>query len=1649
MSTNPVVRAERVIDTKGGVRRPLEFLHTRVIRNQYVSHSAAVQVGDEWHINITNSNLKLGHFAVVVLPSTLLTASIYKNAFVLDSSGPKLRLVAAVQPTESFTIPTILLIEVDGDSPSSVQGLINSEGSGSGTEEFDWVYDSTKLSVFGQYLANLGQVQAQIDQIKAFLIELSKEAYIGNLSADVIQTGTITADKFEVNSKNLLSRFDSFENYNNIPILGPSLGINLAQGTNLDKFHGDISLLLEKGSGVDSFYKFINPFENSNSGWININQTTTYTFSVYVKNRTSSPINLSLQLIKVVDTTETVVLTTSQATNLVSSNGWVRLTGTATLTNKDFLSLKILGTGQLAAVVEFLVDGIQLEKSNSVTDFKSSGRILIEGGNISSDSILTEHITAEAINADKIKAGSIETDKLAANSITADKIQTNAITTDKLNASAITADKIATNAITTEKLDALSVTAEKIAADAVTANKILAGSITTAKLDALAVTAEKIAADAVTANKILAGSVTAVKIAANAIETDKIQASAVIAEKIATDAITADKILAGSITATKIATDAVTADKILAGSITATKIAVDSIDATKIQTDAITANKIKAGELNATHLKTEFGNISSLLKVGPIGSEVVIDGTTSNGKIYTGAGNHGGATTGLYLDSTGKFSLSNQLIFTPGSGDTLSELEVSGTIRGIIDSATPIPNNKLSTTITNIVVSSNIGTVNTGTHAFTAGEKVLIENMTNNNLNGQYTILTTPTTTSFTITTSGVSNGTYMGTSPIATLKELTMGFHAAEGTGTDWERSAGSGIRLDKHNWWLTNNQFRVGGASSHIKWNGDTLDIKGSGTKTLKLGVGSGDASNYFSIVNNGSTPTYNNSNTPFYAGGSGNFSLGDKLTWDGSSLNITGTIKQSSTIETAAGNFTANDTLDYNLNITGGTRSFIYDKDGLNPSPSSTAYTVESRIGTTVWTSDKLTIAWTAAGRLSGTSSTTTFTPAINSTFTTAYTYVQVSVSFYTSSAKTTLLKTVVETTPVSITKIGDTGLTGDTGATGAAGRGISSTAITYQASSSGTVVPTGTWLSSPPSVSPSQYLWTRTVITYTDATTSTSYSVGQMGATGNTGAAGRGISSTAVTYQAHSSGTDVPSGTWLSNPPTVSAGQYLWTRTIITYTDSTTSTSYSIGRMGEQGPQGVKGDTGDIGPTGPSGPGIVYRGEWSAAVQYFSTAERRDVVLYSGSYYVAKTTHTNSTPPNTTNWEAFGATFTSIATGLLLTEDAFIKRTLTLGTNAAGNSANITINGNTNTPYLSMAQSSIGYGNAGTYIGSNGLSLVSSNALNFLKWNGSTLEISGDTVIGSKTITETLNGKNRTFVSESQPIEAIQGDLWYSLDEEDPTFPLGLYSYTGTSWIKIEDIQNIETLEIANNALFESQDKAVVRFGSLPNTPYKVNDLWIDNAGSIYKCITEKTEAQSSNINDWVAATKYTDNTELEAYKTTVSSELNTLSNRITAKVEESVYSSFVSSVNSSLLELTPDKILLGLNQHLTGIDGSSLVTTSTLALTSASIEANFQAISNLDTLINTNFTFDASGLSIRKEGSSNYISIDNDSVDFFYNNNLIADISSVEGIGTMNITNAILTTAKVAQTIDIGSHRMRNYTVGSDTFTLFEWIGGTA
>lgn len=150
-------------------------------------------------------------------------------------------------------------------------------------------------------------------------------------------------------------------------------------------------------------------------------------------------------------------------------------------------------------------------------------------------------------------------------------------------------------------------------------------------------------------------------------------------------------------------------------------------------------------------------------------------------------------------------------------------------------------------------------------------------------------------------------------------------------------------------------------------------------------------------------------------------------------------------------------------------------------------------------------------------------------------------------------------------------------GNDGADGIAGKdgvGIKSTTITYASSTSGTTKPTSGWSSTIPSVSAGNYLWTKTVWTYTDNTSETGYSVAK---TGETGATGNGIANTVITYGLSTSETTEPA-TWASNMPVLVKGMYLWTRTVQIYTNGTSSTSYQKGYIAKDGAQGLPGTPG---------------------------------------------------------------------------------------------------------------------------------------------------------------------------------------------------------------------------------------------------------------------------------------------------------------------------------------------------------------------------------------------------------------------------------------------------------------------------------------
>lgn len=130
-------------------------------------------------------------------------------------------------------------------------------------------------------------------------------------------------------------------------------------------------------------------------------------------------------------------------------------------------------------------------------------------------------------------------------------------------------------------------------------------------------------------------------------------------------------------------------------------------------------------------------------------------------------------------------------------------------------------------------------------------------------------------------------------------------------------------------------------------------------------------------------------------------------------------------------------------------------------------------------------------------------------------------------------------------------------------------VNSTSVKYKVGDSGVTKPDGTWSDTMPAVATGKYLWTQTIVNYSDGKKTEAYSVSYMGTNGTSVT----VSSTSVTYQVSSSGTDTPTGTWYPTVPAVSNGQYLWTKTVVNYSDGKKTESYSVSYKGTNGADAI--------------------------------------------------------------------------------------------------------------------------------------------------------------------------------------------------------------------------------------------------------------------------------------------------------------------------------------------------------------------------------------------------------------------------------------------------------------------------------------------
>ncbi len=115
------------------------------------------------------------------------------------------------------------------------------------------------------------------------------------------------------------------------------------------------------------------------------------------------------------------------------------------------------------------------------------------------------------------------------------------------------------------------------------------------------------------------------------------------------------------------------------------------------------------------------------------------------------------------------------------------------------------------------------------------------------------------------------------------------------------------------------------------------------------------------------------------------------------------------------------------------------------------------------------------------------------------------------------------------------------------------------------SAGVITNMNGWSTNAPAWKDGMYIWQSTYTRKGDGSASFSDPTCVSGKDG----ASVTITSQTVTYQASASGTAAPTGTWSTAIPSVPQGQYLWTRTVVNYSDGKSTTSYAVARQGANG------------------------------------------------------------------------------------------------------------------------------------------------------------------------------------------------------------------------------------------------------------------------------------------------------------------------------------------------------------------------------------------------------------------------------------------------------------------------------------------------
>lgn len=135
----------------------------------------------------------------------------------------------------------------------------------------------------------------------------------------------------------------------------------------------------------------------------------------------------------------------------------------------------------------------------------------------------------------------------------------------------------------------------------------------------------------------------------------------------------------------------------------------------------------------------------------------------------------------------------------------------------------------------------------------------------------------------------------------------------------------------------------------------------------------------------------------------------------------------------------------------------------------------------------------------------------------------------------------------------------------------------------------------------------------------------------------------------------------------------------------------------------------------------------------------------------------------------------------------------------------------------------------------------------------------------------------------------------GDLYY---DNQTGFCYRYMNQNGVySWKRILDTDVTKALSDAANAQTTANAKKRI-FVTTPKPPYDIGDLWVQGStGDILSCQTPKIDSQTYSEDDWVKASKYTDDTAVTNLSNTVERTYATKStvNQLSDRIEQTVSS----------------------------------------------------------------------------------------------------------------------------------------------------------